>query len=115
MGISSINVVDAPPDEDFEKIRKATAELEKRNPHASLMAVNGIGEKKNRVFITFYKDYSAYAEAMKLTRQLPFADVDTLDSFLVSLSDETNYRVLSMSAIAQHLLKESKERTRQLK
>jgi hypothetical protein len=47
---------------------------------------------------------------MKLTRQLPFADVDSIESFLVDLGDETNYRLLSMSAIAQHLLKRGQEK-----
>jgi DNA-binding Lrp family transcriptional regulator len=115
LGITSINAADSSSVWGFEKIRKLTTELEKNNPHASLMAVNGVGNRKNRTFITFYRDYSAYNEAMKLTKQLPFADVDTLDTFLVSLEDETNYRVLSMSAIARHLLKESKAKARQSK
>jgi hypothetical protein len=33
-----------------------------------------------------------------------------IESFLVDLGDETNYRLLSLSAIAQHLLKLGKER-----
>ena len=115
MGITSIKVADSVSFQNFEKVRKSTTELEKNNPHASLMAVNGVGIGKDRVFISFYKDYSAYAEAMKLTKQIPLVNVDTLDSFLVSLSDETNYRILSMSAIAQHLLSESREKVRQSK
>jgi hypothetical protein len=74
------------------------------------MAVSGIDHNKNRLFISFYENYSAFAEAMRLTRQLPFADVESMESFLVNLDDETNYRLLSMSAIAQHLLKKSQEK-----
>jgi DNA-binding Lrp family transcriptional regulator len=110
MGITSIAVHEQPQKEGFKEIRKMTAEVEKSHPHASLMAVNGINHNKNRLFITFYENYSAYAEAMKLTKQLPFADVDSIESFLVSLNDETNYRLLSLSAIARHLLKRSQEK-----
>jgi len=110
MGITSIASHEQPSKEGFSEIRRMTSEVEKSHPHASLMAVSGTNHNKNRLFITLYEDYSAYAEAMRLTRQLSFADVDSLESFLVNLGDETNYRLLSMSAIAQHLLKRSQEK-----
>jgi DNA-binding Lrp family transcriptional regulator len=110
MGITSIAVRDQPYKEGFKEIRKLAAEVEKKHPHASLMAVSGINRNKNRLFITFYEDYSAYVEALRLTRQLPFINVDSIESFLVDLHDETNYRLLSMSAIAQHLVKKSQKK-----
>lgn len=110
MGITSIAVQDQPYKEGFKEIRRMASEVEKGHPHASLMAVSGINHNKNTLFITLYENYAAYGEAMKLTRQLPFADVDSIESFLVDLGDETNYRLLSMSAIAQHLLKRSQEK-----
>lgn len=110
MGITSIAVHEQLSKEGFEDIRRATAEVEKSKPHASLMAVNGSDHDKNILFITFYQDYSAYANAMRLTKELPFANVDSLESFLVNLRDETNYRLLSMSAIARHLLKKSQDK-----
>jgi DNA-binding Lrp family transcriptional regulator len=110
MGITSIHVHEQPSKEGFKEIKRMTAEVEKRNPHAFLMAVNGLGNNKNRLFITFYEDYDAYGKAMNLTRQLPFADVESLESFLVNLKDETNYRLLSMSAIAEHLVKKSQKK-----
>jgi DNA-binding Lrp family transcriptional regulator len=110
MGVTSIAVREQPQKEGFNEIKKMTAQVEKSHPHASLMAANGISRNKNRLFITFYENYSAYVEAMRLTRQLPFADVDSIESFLVNLHDETNYRLPSMSAIAQHLVKKSRAR-----
>jgi DNA-binding Lrp family transcriptional regulator len=110
MGITSIAVHDQPYKEGFGEIRKMTAEVEKSHPHASLMAVSGINHNKNRLFITFYENYSAYVEAMNLTRQLPFINVDSIESFLVNLNDETNYRLLSLSAIAQHVLRKSQKK-----
>lgn len=110
MGITSIYVHERPSEGGFKEIARMTSEVEKGHPHASLVAVSGISHSKNRLFITFYEDYSAYVEAMRLTKQLPFADVDSIESFLVNLDDETNYRLLSMSAIAQHLVKKSQKK-----
>jgi DNA-binding Lrp family transcriptional regulator len=115
MGITSIRITDVPSKEEFDKIRKISTELEKNAPDAALIAVNTEGTGKNRLFITFYKDYADYSQAMKVAKKLPYTEVDSLDSSLVSLEDETNYRILSMSAIAQHLLTESKEKARQSK
>ena len=46
---------------------------------------------------------------MKTVKQLPFVNVDTMDSFLADLNDESNYRVLSMLAEASHLLQGSEK------
>jgi len=103
MGATFLDLGEPFTEERFKEIRKITTKIEERNPHAALLAVNGLGEDKNRLFITFYENYADYAEAMKLTRQLPFVDVERMESLLVDLNDETNYRLLSMSAIAEHL------------
>jgi len=105
MGATLIGITETPEIKAFEEIRKRTQEVEEKNPHALLMAVNGQNRNKNRLFITFYKDYSAYSEAMRLAKSLPYVSLDTLESFLVDLSDKTNYKMLTMSSIAEHLLK----------
>jgi DNA-binding Lrp family transcriptional regulator len=110
MGITSLAVQEGLTGERLQEVRKMSTELEKCNPHASLMAVNGMDHGKNRLFISFYEDYSDYLNAMKLTKQIPFTNVDSLESFLVNLEDETSYRLLSMSAIAQHLLTKIREK-----
>jgi hypothetical protein len=83
---------------------------EKSNPHAGLMIVNGIGNNKNRLSIDFYKSYTAYVEVIKKVKGFPFINVDSIDSFLVNLKDETNLRVLSTSAIAKHLEERSQNK-----
>jgi DNA-binding Lrp family transcriptional regulator len=108
MGVTLIGVSDQVDASEFEAIKTETGKLEREHPHASLMAVSGFDRNKNRLFITFYKDYSAYSEAMKLTRELPFVNVENMESFLVDLNDKTNYRLLSMSQIAHHLLQRKK-------
>jgi hypothetical protein len=110
MGITSIAARDQSFKGGPKEIRRMIVEVEKSRLHASLIAVSEIEHNRNRLFIAFYENYAAYADAMRLARQLPFADVDSLETFVASLSDETNYRLLSMQAIAQHLLKKSQKK-----
>jgi DNA-binding Lrp family transcriptional regulator len=105
MGVTLLELRREPTKERLEEIRKKTLKIEEDNPHAALLAVNGLSHDKNRLFITFYENYSDYTNEMSITRQIPMVDIDSIDSFLVDLNDETNYRVLSMSAIANHLLR----------
>jgi DNA-binding Lrp family transcriptional regulator len=110
MGITSLEVEEKPPQVGFKEIRKATLEAEKNKPHAGLMIVNGIGNNKNRLFIDFYENYSAYSEVISMLKGLPFINIKSIDSFLVNLKDETNLRVLSTSVIAQHLAERSRKK-----
>lgn len=100
--------------EKSAEIRKATTELEKKNPYASLLAANGLGLGKDLLFVTFYEDYLAYTKAMELVKKVPLIDLDEIASFLVDVSDQRHYRLLSMSRIADHVLfsRKNKEHVR---
>jgi DNA-binding Lrp family transcriptional regulator len=118
MGGTSLGIAAKPgihdpyTEEGLKKIREDALEMERNNPNAFLLAVNGLSKDKNRLFIVFYENYSDYVSAMKTVKQLPFVNVDTMDSFLADLNDESNYRVLSMSAVANHLLQRLKKKER---
>lgn len=103
MGVSFFNTGETLNENEEAELRKAVAELEKKNPYASLIAVNGQGIGKDRMFITLYRDYAAYTEAMYLTRQLPHVHAESLESFLVDLNDEENYRLLTLEQVARHI------------
>lgn len=103
MGITFIGKGETVEHEESAELRKAVAAVEEKNPFASLMAVNGIGLGKGRMFITLYRDYSRYAEAMQLTRSLPQANAGEIESFLVDLNDESNYRLLSLEQVARNI------------
>lgn len=110
MGVTMVGFQEFSKSRDFEKIRRKTIETERNHPHASVMAVNGLDGDKNRLFVTFYENYAAFREAMALTKKLPHVNVKNIESFLVSLKDNTNYRILSMSLVAEHILKKKKEK-----
>jgi len=111
MGITSLNV-NVDPHAGLNEMRKATIEAEKSSPHAGLTIVSCIGPKKNRVFIDFYQDYAAYTNVVKEVRQFPYADVESIDTLMVDLKDKENYRILSMSEIANHLLRMHKDKSK---
>jgi len=111
MGVTLIKHADPADKDKSAEIRKTVVEIKKQNPHAALMAVNGMGLGKDRLFITFYEDYPAYSKAMELTKNIPHVEVHGVDSFLVDLNDKSNYRVLSMAAIASHLSHKGKGRS----
>jgi len=104
MGVTLIKTSEPSMRERSGGVRQAVVKVEQEGLPASLMAVNGEGFQKNRLFITLYEDYSAYSEAMQLTKQSPHIEVKSLESFLVSLKDKDSYRLLTMSAIANDLM-----------
>jgi len=89
----------------------AVKTMEKERAFANLMAVIGTDANKNRAFITFYKNYSAYSEGIRAARKLPFYEGEEIESFLVDLEGGRQYRLISMSEIARHILQESKNAT----
>jgi DNA-binding Lrp family transcriptional regulator len=102
MGVSFYGRGEPSKEEEREELTKAAVEFERKNPHASLMAVNGMGLNKGRMFITLYTDYSSYTKAMQSAKMLPHMETETLESFLVDLN-QSNYRLLSMKQVAEHI------------
>jgi hypothetical protein len=100
-GVSFARTHDPASDGSSAESRKAVVETEQKHPHASLMAVKGNGMGKDTMFITLYKNYTAYTEAMQLAKQIPHVNIDSLESFLVDLNDKNNYRNLTMLPIPQ--------------
>lgn len=83
---------------------KMRVEIEKQNPNAYLMTVDGMGFGKDRLFITFFEDFSAYSHIMQQARAIPHVDLESVNSFIVDLNDKNQYRILSMAAISNHIL-----------
>jgi DNA-binding Lrp family transcriptional regulator len=103
MGITFLGRGESMKKEESAELRKAVAELEEKNPFANLMAVNGIGLGKSRMFITLYRNYARYAEARELAPRLPHVASEGIESFLVDLNDERNYRLLTLEQVARNI------------
>jgi DNA-binding Lrp family transcriptional regulator len=97
-------------DEKLKEVKKTTAELERRNPFAKITVVHGMGLGKDLLFATFYKDYAEFVKSMDHIKTMPVTDIDTIETFLVSVTDRSNYRLLSMSQIAKHFAASHRKR-----
>ena len=97
--------------EEFNELRRYSKDLEKQNPGAVLMAMNGMGFGFNRVFISFHKNLSSYIRIMNLIKTIPNVDPTHLESFLISLEDEFHFQPITLSIIANYLLKMREEKS----
>jgi DNA-binding Lrp family transcriptional regulator len=103
MGVTLLKLKETPRKEGEMELRKAAIEVERQNPFASLLVVNGLGIQKDRMFITLYKGYDDFVRTMQLTKQLPWVNVESMESFLVDLQDKSNYRNLTMAQVSRHI------------
>jgi DNA-binding Lrp family transcriptional regulator len=103
MAVAFLGKQETEKEEERLELRKAVLELERKTPFASLIVVNGIGLGKGRMLINLYKDYSSYTEGMNIIKNLPHVEADKIESFLVNLNDERNFRILSMAETARHV------------
>ena len=103
MAVEFLGKPEGPSKGESEALRKAAIELERKTPYASLIVVNGIGLKKGRMLINLYQDYSDYMNGLDTIRSLPNVKAEEMESFLVDLNDERNFRILSMAQIARHI------------
>lgn len=94
--------------EEAEKARETTKQRLKESSFPIVMLERGMGLGYDGVLVSLYEDYSSYTEHMNLLRTYPFLELSHIESFIISLSDKTRYRPLSLALIAEHLLKMKK-------
>jgi DNA-binding Lrp family transcriptional regulator len=98
--------------EEYEELRRYSKDYEKKRSGAVLMAMNGMGLGYSRVFIQFYENYASYVKSMEDIGPVPYVDHHHVDSFMISLVDEKHFQPLTLSVIANYLLKRKKPRRR---
>ena len=64
-----------------------------------MTVLDGVGLGKGRMLVFLYKDYVSYTTGLETVRSLPHVEAEGLDSFLVDLSNERNFRLLSMGKL----------------
>jgi DNA-binding Lrp family transcriptional regulator len=105
MAVTFVKFLEPLSPEIIDKVTKGGRELEKKSPTPTVMILRGRGLRYDGIFISFHEDYASFTKLMELTKQLSFVDIAHLDSFLVNLHEEYQYRHLTLSSIANHLLK----------
>ena len=69
-----------------------------------VMLERGMGMGYDGVFLSFHTDYSSFTEHKKWLTQFDYLEVSDIQSFLINLEDEIQYRSLTFSTLAKHIL-----------
>lgn len=86
------------------ELRKSAQEYLEKGALEVVMLARGIGTGQNIVIVSLHKDYTSYNEFRNWLNQFPFPNIHVSESFLISLKDEIQYRPLTFSTLAKHLL-----------
>jgi DNA-binding Lrp family transcriptional regulator len=89
--------------QEYEKIKEKALELEKKSGSSTIMVLNGAGLGSDRIIVSYHEDYTTFLNYVKYMRQLSGFHISYVDSFVVSLSDKTNARPLTLSVLAEHI------------
>jgi len=89
--------------DELEKARKSARESAKDNLNF-IMLERGMGMGYDGVFLSFHTDYSSFTEHKKWLTQFDYLEVSDIQSFLINLEDEIQYRSLTFSTLAKHIL-----------
>lgn len=97
---------------DVEKVkelrRRAKAGYSELGHRLSVvMFEKGIGLGYTGVLVSFHENYSSYLEFSNQLRQLGV--LESIQSFLINLSDDIHYRSLTFSTLASHIMKLKKK------
>ena len=88
---------------EFDQVIAAGRELDKKQGLSVLLVVRGLGADYDMVIVSLHRSYSEYNDFLNQLRNLPFSNRFEMDNFLVSLGDTQQYRLLTLSALADYL------------
>lgn len=92
--------------EQTEKARDEARRSLQENHDEIIMLERGIGSGKyDGVFLSIHKDYSSYLAMLSWLRNFDFLEVSSIESFVVNLDDKIHYRSLTLSTVANYILK----------
>lgn len=106
--LAAITLVKARENLTEEELKRAQQIAHKdveREPQDTIVLLNrGMGGGYDFVFISFHKDYSDYAARLRELKEYFFVNTSDTLSFLINLNDKNQYRNLTFSTLANHLL-----------
>jgi DNA-binding Lrp family transcriptional regulator len=112
MSVLFVRVKDMVKPEDFERVSEATAEEVNKNVFPDLLNEAGLGLGFDGMIITLHTSYSDYTKQLNYARSRSFVQPERVDGFLVNLKGPVHYRSLTLSVVANDLIKKNKEETK---
>jgi DNA-binding Lrp family transcriptional regulator len=95
--------------DEFEEKRKLIREEFKKEPLSYILGMSGMGMKADRMIVTFHEDFSSYLKFLDRVRGDPLVKMGKIDTFIVSLEDKNHFHSLTLSALADFILKMKKK------
>ena len=103
MALSLIKLKKEITEEENKKLKDYGSEYEKRKPFALALAVSGMGAGYDRAMISFHESYGSLTDFINESKQTPWSDFYSYDTFIISLAREDHYRFLTFSTVAKYL------------
>lgn len=91
--------------EKLEEARRMTREKLEKEIQEIMMLEKGVGLGYNGVIISLHKDYSSFQDFTNWMAQFESLLSFETDSFIISLADKIRYRSLTLSTLANHIIK----------
>jgi DNA-binding Lrp family transcriptional regulator len=89
--------------EELEKLMKLGKEIAEKRGMKSVLALRGMGLGYDVAVVSIHEDYSSFLEMLEGIKQFPHADVSSLQSFLIDLTDKVQYRPFTFSHISKYI------------
>jgi DNA-binding Lrp family transcriptional regulator len=100
------------PEEKLKEIREQVRQTLWKDPMSNVVAMSGIGFNADRVVVAFHEDYSTYTEHLNKIKQHPMALADQTGSFLIDLTDKSQYLPLTFSSLADYMIYKGRQKSK---
>jgi DNA-binding Lrp family transcriptional regulator len=105
MSVTFVKLKSPMSEDALKNVGKIAQAMLKENPTPTILAMTGLGCDADRVVIAFHRDYSEYETFSRELRSHPALTVEDVRSFLINLSDKSNFQCLTFSSLADYLLR----------
>jgi len=114
MALTFISIKPTLEPTEADEARRVAQEKMKETPGNIIMLERGMGLNHTGVIISFHKNYSDFSRFVQTFKEAQTTKAyvqGNIESFLIDLKDKIRYRPLTLSALADHILRtnENKE------
>jgi DNA-binding Lrp family transcriptional regulator len=96
--------------EEIRDIRSKIREKLETAPSEIVLFQKGIGLDYHGVIVSFHKEYAGSRKLVDWIRTLNFVELDDMKQFIIRLDDEVQFRPLTFTTLAKHLLNLNQEK-----
>ena len=103
MSITFARLKEPISEQKLKEVRKQVRQTLQTEPIATILGMGGMGLDSDRVIMAFHENFSAYTEHLDKLKQHPLVKVEEIKSFLIDLTDRSQYLQLTLSELADYI------------